>query len=174
MGWGQRIATMALLLLVLIAAVACLGGKSESTKRPSAEFTSQSYTSSASSTSSDASKSGGSSTSASSDRSSGSAGRATPSAYDGLGVVAFADLPKQGRNTIRLIDRGGPFPYPRDGVVFSNRERILPYHPRGWYHEYTVPTPGESDRGARRIVKGKDGTLYYSSDHYQSFRRVTR
>ena len=92
----------------------------------------------------------------------------------GLPVIAFAKLPRQAQDTIRLIDRGGPFPYRQDGTVFQNRERLLPRHPSGYYREYTVVTPGESDRGARRIVAGAEGELYYTADHYASFKRVAR
>jgi ribonuclease T1 len=74
--------------------------------------------------------------------------------------------------TLALIDRGGPFPYAKDGSVFSNRERRLPDRPRGYYREYTVPTPGEGDRGARRIVKGSGGETWYTRDHYGSFIRL--
>jgi len=81
-------------------------------------------------------------------------------------------LPKEAVETIALIRKGGPFPHERDGVVFGNREKLLPARERGWYREYTVRTPGERSRGARRIVAGRDGTLYYSDDHYQSFRRI--
>ena len=93
-----------------------------------------------------------------------------------LPEVALADLPKEARDLRASIDRGGPFHYSRDGVVFGNRERILPSMPRGYYHEYTVRTPGASDRAARRMVCGGPRTTpevcYYSDDHYQSFRRV--
>ena len=88
------------------------------------------------------------------------------------GEIKAAVLPPETRETIALIKKGGPFPYQRDGVVFGNRERILPQRERGWYREYTVRTPGERTRGARRIVAGRDGTLYYSDDHYRSFRRI--
>ena len=81
-------------------------------------------------------------------------------------------LPKEAIETIALIIKGGPFPYQRDGVTFGNREKILPPRERGWYREYTVKTPGERTRGARRIVAGRDGTLYYSDDHYRTFKRV--
>jgi ribonuclease T1 len=74
--------------------------------------------------------------------------------------------------TLELIDRGGPFPYPRDGITFNNREHQLPSHPRGWYREYTVPTPGAHNRGARRIIRGKNGETYYTRDHYRSFVRL--
>jgi ribonuclease T1 len=81
-------------------------------------------------------------------------------------------LPKEAIETIALIRNGGPFPYPRDGATFGNREKRLPARERGWYREYTVKTPGARDRGARRIVAGRDGTLYYTDDHYRSFRRI--
>ncbi|MGW1346775.1 ribonuclease domain-containing protein [Kribbella sp. NPDC002412] len=90
----------------------------------------------------------------------------------GLTIVAAADLPDEARHTLKLIDQGGPFPYSRDGVVFGNFEKLLPQQDRGYYREYTVQTPGENDRGARRIVTGKGGERYYTDDHYKSFRRV--
>jgi ribonuclease T1 len=90
--------------------------------------------------------------------------------------VALASLPKQAQDTFALIHEGGPFPYERDGVVFGNREKLLPAKPRGHYHEYTVRTPGAKDRGARRIVCGGEKrspeVCYYSDDHYQSFKRI--
>jgi ribonuclease T1 len=96
-----------------------------------------------------------------------------------FGACAFAQgeiekkqLPKEAIETIALIRKGGPFPYQRDGVTFGNREKILPARERGWYREYTVRTPGERTRGARRIVAGRDGTLYYTNDHYRSFKRI--
>lgn len=88
------------------------------------------------------------------------------------GAVRVADLPPQARDTLRLIDRGGPFPYRKDGSVFGNRERRLPPKPYGYYREYTVPTPGARDRGARRIVTGGAVERYYTADHYRSFRRI--
>ncbi len=94
---------------------------------------------------------------------------ATRTATGGLATVAASALPAEARRTLLLIERGGPYPYARDGSVFGNVERLLPRQPRGWYREYTVPTPGESDRGARRIVAGRDGTRYYTADHYESF-----
>lgn len=83
-------------------------------------------------------------------------------------------LPAEARETLERIGRGGPFPYRQDGVVFQNREGRLPSRPRGYYHEYTVPTPGERDRGARRIITGGDPPreYFYTSDHYQSFRKL--
>jgi ribonuclease T1 len=91
---------------------------------------------------------------------------------DGLATVRSSDLPVQAQQVLRLIDAGGPFPYPQDGTVFGNVERLLPVHPRGWYREFTVPTPGSPDRGARRIVAGQDGTRYYTADHYESFAHI--
>ena len=98
--------------------------------------------------------------------------QATTDPESGLTVVAVADLPAEARDTLKLIDKGGPYPFSRDGVVFGNFEKILPKQDRGYYREYTVKTPGESDRGARRIVTGKGGERYYTDDHYESFRRI--
>jgi ribonuclease T1 len=92
----------------------------------------------------------------------------------GIGTIAYDDLPPQAHDTIRLIERGGPFPYRQDGAVFQNREGILPQKPRGYYHEYTVKTPGSPDRGARRIVTGEAEEMYYTDDHYDSFRLIVR
>jgi ribonuclease T1 len=86
--------------------------------------------------------------------------------------ILVAQLPAEGRDTLQLIKRGGPFPYPRDGVVFSNFERALPQQSRGYYHEYTVKTPGVSHRGARRVVCGELPECYYTADHYKSFQRI--
>ena len=86
--------------------------------------------------------------------------------------IALAALPREARQTLDSIKRGGPFPYERDGVAFGNYERLLPPRDRGYYREYTVPTPGARNRGARRIVSGKDGVYYYSDDHYRSFKRI--
>ncbi len=91
---------------------------------------------------------------------------------DGMSTVAVAQLPDEARTTLALIKSHGPFPYHQDGVVFQNRERLLPRESSGYYHEYTVKTPGSGDRGARRIIKARDGTLYYTSDHYDSFKRI--
>ena len=99
-----------------------------------------------------------------------------------LASVALAELPPEARQTLNLIQRGGPFPYPnKDGSIFGNFEKRLPQQPRGYYREYTVPTPGSGDRGARRIVAGRgspendaanSGEYYYSGDHYRSFRKI--
>ena len=92
-----------------------------------------------------------------------------------LPVVALGALPAEAQRTVALIERGGPFPYARDGVAFGNRERLLPPQPAGYYREYTVPTPGSQDRGARRIVTGgSEPVYYYTDDHYASFARVRR
>ena len=90
-----------------------------------------------------------------------------------ISTIAAAELPPQARDTLQLIKRGGPFPYPRDGVVFGNYEHALPQQPRGYYHEYTVQTPGAHNRGARRIVCGIVPECYYTADHYRSFYRIT-
>ena len=92
-------------------------------------------------------------------------------------TISVSQLPIQGRNMLALVYQGGPFRHPKDGVVFGNRERILPSHPRGFYREYTVRTPGDRSRGARRIVCGGQQpaapeACYYSDDHYASFRRI--
>ena len=91
---------------------------------------------------------------------------------DGLPAIGVQALPPEARETLRLIRAGGPFPYERDGIVFGNREGLLPKRPRGHYREYTVRTPGASNRGARRIVAAQSGELYYTDDHYASFRRI--
>jgi ribonuclease T1 len=89
-----------------------------------------------------------------------------------LTVVEVDELPREARETLALIKQGGPFPYKRDGVMFGNRERRLPARPSGYYREYTVPTPGARDRGARRIVAGTPDEFYYTDDHYNTFRRI--
>ncbi|MBE8475204.1 ribonuclease domain-containing protein [Streptomyces justiciae] len=91
-----------------------------------------------------------------------------------LATVQESELPVQARETLQLIDKGGPFPYQKDGSVFGNFEGLLPAHQRGYYHEYTVPTPGSRDRGARRLVTGRNDEIYYTDDHYNSFRAVLR
>jgi ribonuclease T1 len=89
-----------------------------------------------------------------------------------IGEVAAKELPAEALATLTLIHKGGPYPYAKDGAVFGNREGQLPKQKRGYYHEYTVKTPGERTRGARRIVKGGSGELFYTDDHYSSFRRI--
>lgn len=98
---------------------------------------------------------------------------------DQLGSVPMASLPAEARTTHRLILAGGPFPYRKDGTVFGNRERLLPRAQRGFYREYTVPTPGSRDRGARRIVCGGDRptapeACFYTADHYASFKLIAQ
>ena len=92
----------------------------------------------------------------------------------GLAWVDLAALPPEAADTVDLIDAGGPFPYEEDDGTFGNFEGILPDQPRGYYREYTVETPGSNDRGARRIVAGSEGELYWTADHYQSFERISR
>ncbi len=99
-------------------------------------------------------------------------GSVADTAAGAIPEVAFGELPEQARQTIALIRKGGPFPYRRNGVVFGNFEEKLPARTRGYYREYTVRTPGAKDRGARRIVAGRGGELYYTDDHYNSFRRI--
>lgn len=107
--------------------------------------------------------------------------RSAPADYAGrgtadIGTIAVGQLPPQAVNTLGLIAAGGPYPFEKDGVVFGNFERVLPYHRRGYYHEYTVPTPRARNRGARRIVCGgplrRTDNCYYSDDHYASFKRI--
>jgi ribonuclease T1 len=95
-------------------------------------------------------------------------------------VVSVSALPPEAQRVLVLIQNGGPFPHAKDGTNFFNRERILPSQPRGYYTEYTVPTPGARNRGARRIVAGRgaggnpatSGEYWYTSDHYSSFQRI--
>jgi ribonuclease T1 len=89
----------------------------------------------------------------------------------GLPSIAVSALPKEARETLALIKKGGPFPYSKDGTTFSNREGLLPKKARGFYREYTVKTPGAKNRGARRIVAGGE-VYYYTDDHYASFKRI--
>lgn len=96
-----------------------------------------------------------------------------------IASVAYSGLPPQGREVMESIRQGGPFRYEKDGAVFGNRERLLPGEKRGYYREYTVPTPGVNHRGARRIVCGGEkprwpDACYYSADHYSSFRLIVQ
>jgi ribonuclease T1 len=99
---------------------------------------------------------------------------ATATPRSDLPAVALADLPEPARSTLQIIDQGGPFPYRQDATVFANREGMLPAQAPGYYREYTVPTPGSPDRGARRLVVGAAGDIYYTADHYESFHQVLR
>ena len=92
----------------------------------------------------------------------------------GLPWVREDELPIQAQGVLALIDQGGPFPYDKDGSTFGNFEALLPAHQKGYYHEYTVVTPGSKDRGARRIIAGDGGEFYWTQDHYASFSRIAR
>lgn len=94
-----------------------------------------------------------------------------------LTTVGKAQLPAEAAETLRLIKAGGPFPFGEDGVLFRNTASLLPQHPRGYYHAYTVRTPGATDRGQRRIVCGgprkQTSDCYYTDDYYASFKRIS-
>jgi len=90
----------------------------------------------------------------------------------GLDTIAESKLPKQAKVVLELIRAGGPYEYDQDDKTFQNREGILPTQKKGYYREYTVETPGSADRGARRIVGGRDGDRYWTDDHYDSFRQI--
>jgi ribonuclease T1 len=107
------------------------------------------------------------------DLSGSSSGSSAGSGTATLPAVALSSLPAEATQTWKLIESGGPFPYPHnDGTVFDNREKLLPQRPTGYYHEYTVPTPGSADRGPRRLITGDGHELYYTGDHYQTFASV--
>jgi ribonuclease T1 len=89
-----------------------------------------------------------------------------------MSEVSVSDLPSEAQRTLELIKKGGPFPYARDGITFGNRENMLPRQRRGYYHEYTVPTPNATNRGKRRIIVGMQGEYYYTDDHYRSFSQI--
>lgn len=95
----------------------------------------------------------------------------------GVGVITKAQLPAEAAETLRLISKGGPYPFSEDGVLFRNSAGLLPQHPRGYYRAYTVRTPGAADRGQRRIICGgarKQTTeCYYTDDYYVSLKRIT-
>ncbi|MDX2393962.1 guanine-specific ribonuclease N1 and T1 [Streptomyces sp. DK15] len=99
---------------------------------------------------------------------------ALPGWVKGMATVRADALPPQAREVLALIDKGGPYAYRQDGTVFGNFEKVLPRQKRGYYHEFTVRTPGERDRGARRIVTGQGGEFYYTDDHYETFKAVLR
>ncbi|MFH7594637.1 ribonuclease domain-containing protein [Streptomyces racemochromogenes] len=101
-------------------------------------------------------------------------GATAPAWAKGMATVRADALPQQAREVLALIDKGGPYAYRQDGTVFGNFEKVLPKQKRGYYHEYTVRTPGERDRGARRIVTGEGGEFYYTDDHYETFKAVLR
>ncbi|GHF58100.1 hypothetical protein GCM10018790_39890 [Kitasatospora xanthocidica] len=89
-----------------------------------------------------------------------------------LADVCRTKLPSQAQDTLGLIAKGGPYPYNRDGIVFENRESRLPKKADGYYHEFTVVTPGSNDRGTRRVVTGTSGEQYWSADHYATFQEI--
>jgi len=91
---------------------------------------------------------------------------------ENLSVISVAELSAEARDTLHAIKEGETFPYPRDGAVFNNFERVLPEHQRGYYHEYTVITPGMNNRGVKRIVCGPLPECYFTADHYQTFKRI--
>src|SRR5215470_10220883 len=97
-------------------------------------------------------------------------------AYGQIATTALAQFPGEERqaiqDTLKLLKTDGPFPYRKDGSEFSNREGHLPRQGPGYYHEYTVATAGSPDRGARRIVSGRAGEIYYTRDHYKTFIRL--
>ncbi|MFI7358106.1 ribonuclease domain-containing protein [Streptomyces avidinii] len=106
--------------------------------------------------------------------SAGARATAVPGWAKGMATVRADGLPQQARDVLALIDKGGPYAYRQDGTVFGNFEKALPQQKRGYYHEYTVRTPGERDRGARRIVTGEGGEFFYTDDHYETFKAVLR
>ncbi|OLZ67560.1 ribonuclease [Streptomyces sp. IMTB 2501] len=94
-------------------------------------------------------------------------------AADSVGSICYNSLPSQAHDTLDLIAKGGPYPYSQDGTVFTNKEGVLPSQSSGYYHEYTVITPGSPTRGARRIVTGEQSQEdYYTSDHYATFNLI--
>ncbi len=108
----------------------------------------------------------------------GLAGQTLARGFDGeqIPTIELRDLPVEARNTLALIRQGGPFPWPKDGSVFGNYEGVLPKQKRGYYHEFTVNTPGLRGRGARRIIVGGNWQtsrdIYYTGNHYASFSRI--
>lgn len=90
----------------------------------------------------------------------------------GIPQIDLTQLPPEVQTTINLISIGGTYPHSKDGIVFKNFEGLLPPQPRGYYKEYTVPTPGAIDRGSRRLITGQNGEIYYTADHYITFQEV--
>jgi ribonuclease T1 len=157
--------------LVIVAVAFFLVGKSSGSKTTTTESAStQPAAKSSSKTSSAAGSSSNSSKSATSVAVAPAGG--ANAGKSGLEIVKAASLPPEARTTLKLIDANGPYPYSRDGVVYNNLEKILPKQAKGYYHEYTVVTPGSKDRGARRIIAGGKGERFYTDDHYASFKEV--
>ena len=149
------LAALVVLALVAFGGAGLLGQQAE---RPTPETASSST-----------STPGGAATSAAAKQQSPPQRSANPSS---LPEIRESALPAEGRRVLGLIRAGGPFRYSQDDQVFGNFERVLPVRDRGYYREYTVPTPGEADRGARRIVAGDGGEKYYTSDHYATFKYI--
>ncbi len=155
-------------LLAAIAAVAVVaavlllarGGEDASTPAPAASTAAAAATSAAEPPA------------ATSSEPSASAPAATVERASDLPTVRLDELPPEALETWRLIDEGGPYPFRADDGTFRNREGVLPERSNGYYREYTVVTPGEDDRGARRLVVGEGGERYYTDDHYDTFREV--
>ncbi|WP_229117812.1 guanyl-specific ribonuclease [Enemella evansiae] len=171
---NRRIASIVLLVLVIAMAIglyACKqqpGTGSGATPVAGATKTGTAQPAKSSGAKATGTKTGGAKTTAA------RGGGATDPA-SGLRWIDAAELPAEARTTLQLIDRGGPYPYDKDGATFGNFEGILPQQPRGYYKEYTVKTPGEGDRGARRIVTGNnDKEFFWTPDHYASFARIRR
>ncbi|MFN8499243.1 MAG: ribonuclease domain-containing protein [Anaerolineae bacterium] len=166
--WARRASLITLLLLLVVAAVGC-GGGSANTATGVAAPTVATIGQAAATSAPEAAKPKPTAT-----RQAAPTPTVAAKTMDGLKVVSPNDLPPEARKTLALIEKGGPFPYSRDGIVFENREGRLPSKPSGYYHEYTVETPGSADRGARRIITGKNGEIYYTDDHYDTFVRVVK
>ncbi len=151
-----RALTAALAALLLLLLPACSSDK----QKDSAASSSSSSSSSSAHHPADSSKPGSTA--------------AAPDWARGMKTVHTDRLPAEARKTLQLIDKGGPFPYSKDGTVFGNYEKRLPKQKRGYYHEYTVPTPGARTRGAQRIITGDHEERYYTADHYKTFEAVVR
>ncbi|KRE38450.1 ribonuclease [Janibacter sp. Soil728] len=161
--WRTRLQLVGGFVLILLAAWIVITGGAGGSGTDDGSSTSHSRSAAPSSGS-------GSTSGASSGQGSGSGQGSTPSS--GLATIAESALPAEGQETLGLIRDGGPFPYDRDGITFQNREGILPSQQRGYYSEYTVPTPGLDHRGAKRIVCGEARDCFYTDDHYDSFRQI--
>ena len=154
------------LVVVAMIVVALVLRHGTGNKRSSTSTRSAATTTHVSSASSSTNQPGASSTRKSSSTTKKASGSSS------LTEVAASELPPEAQHTLDLVASNGPFPYSRDGVVFSNFDGLLPKQKSGYYHEYTVVTPGSKDRGARRVIAGKNGEHYYTDDHYASFRLI--
>lgn len=163
------VAVVAVLAVAVVGLAGCGGSSGQGAGRGAGQGSTKNATT--------ATGSGAGSASASGPASSGANGVRTADPAlkpSGMATIAESALPGEARDVIRRIDVGGPFEYRQDGVTFENRERLLPAEPSGYYREYTVTTPGAPDRGARRLILGREGQLYYTPDHYRSFFWVVR